>query len=210
MPQRSRCRRRRWLLLLAVVGSLLLLYAGRYRILVAAAHFLDVSEPPQATDYVMMLGGDEQVRPFVAAALVNAGLARKALVATIQLSGDELDGISAPEHEIIRAVLVHQGVPREAIVILNSECATTFDEARALADFLHAEPQSSVTVVTSSYHTRRTRLILRKTLGERFANVRLVGAPTDGFDATNWWHFEIGRRFYVNEYLKLAFYLVRY
>ena len=53
-------------------------------------------------------------------------------------------------------------------------------------------------------------MIFRKTFGERAASLRFVGAPLDGFDETNWWHFESGLRTYLNEYLKLAFYLVRY
>jgi hypothetical protein len=40
--------------------------------------------------------------------------------------------------------------------------------------------------------------------------VRFVGAPVDGFDETNWWHFEAGVNCYLNEYLKLAYYWLRY
>ncbi len=208
--QTPRRRGRRRLVLLAFATLLLLLYAGRSWILCAAARFLDVSEPAQATDYVMVLGGGADSRPFVAAALLDAGLARKAVVARIHAWGDELDGIAPLEQEIIRSVLVSQGVLPDAIVILERECKNTFDEARALAEFVQSQPQRSVTVVTSRYHTRRVRMIFRKTFGERAASLRFVGAPLDGFDEANWWHFEAGWRTYLNEYLKLAFYLVRY
>jgi len=207
---RQRGRRLRWLVLLALAVALLLLYVSRNRVLTSAAQFLDVSEPAQATDYVMVLGGNVQTRPFVAAALVNAGLARKALVATIKGSGDDRDGLVPSEQEMIRAVLVHEGVSPNVLLTLPNECASTFDEARALADFLETEPDSSVTVVTSSYHTRRTRSIFRKILGKRSARVRFLGAPVDGFDESNWWQFESGFSTYLNEYVKLAFYLVRY
>lgn len=203
---------RRWrqLLLLALAVALLVLYVSRNRVLVATARFLNVSEPVTGTDYVMVLGGEMQTRPFVAAALLNAGLARKAIVAKIKRSGDDRDDIIPAEQDIIRSVLVHEGVPPDAILTLNKECATTFDEAAALGEFLQSEPNRSVTVVTSTYHTRRARLIFRKVLGKRSANLRFLAAGTDGFNETNWWHFDSGLRFYVNEYLKLAFYLVRY
>src|SRR6516162_5700003 len=81
-------RRLRWLVLSVFVVALLVLYVSRNPVLTAAARFLDISEPVQATDYVMVLGGNVQIRPFVAAALLNAGLARKALVAKIKGSGD--------------------------------------------------------------------------------------------------------------------------
>src|SRR5947209_4312788 len=111
--------RRRLGLLLALAVALLLLYAGRNQILVAAARFLNVSDPAEATDYVMVLGGDMETRPFAAAALLNAGLACKAVVAKIKDSGDHLDGIVAPEQEIIRSVLVQQGVSPDAMVMLD-------------------------------------------------------------------------------------------
>jgi uncharacterized SAM-binding protein YcdF (DUF218 family) len=207
VPRRRRLGR---LLLLAAAVAALLLYFGRYPILRAAGSFLDVSEPAVATDYVMVLGGNLQTRPFAAAALVNAGLARKAIVATIAESGDTLDGIVPSEQEMIRALLVHQGVSPDAVLILPNLCASTFDEANALTEFLKSRPDSSVTVVTSAQHTRRTRWIFRKALGEHSAQVHFAGAPLDGFDATNWWRFESGFCTYVDEYLKLAFYLMRY
>ena len=74
--------RRRRLLLLAFVASLLVLYVGRNWILVKAARFLDISEPAEATEYVMVLGGEMQTRPFVAAAFINAGLAQNLSVFT--------------------------------------------------------------------------------------------------------------------------------
>ena len=206
----ARPRRLRRRVLLALVVAALLLYVGRNRILSAAGRFLDVSEPPVATDYVMVLGGNKETRPFAAAALIKVGLARKAIVATIAGHGDVLDGIAPCEQELIRAVLVRQGVSPDAVMILPNSCRSTFDEARALAEFLESEPDSSVTVITSCQHTRRTRWIFRKALGERSAHVHFVGVPMDGFDATNWWHFESGFCTYVDEYLKLAFYLVRY
>jgi uncharacterized SAM-binding protein YcdF (DUF218 family) len=195
---------------LIAVFSLLLLYARRADVLPLLAGFLDVSEPPQATDYVMVLGGDNQTRPFVAAALVKVGLARKALVAKIKRSGDNLDGIVPSDEEMIRSVLVRQGVPPDAVVMLDKECASTFDEACALAEFLASEPQSSVTIVTSCYHSRRARFIFRKVMGERSARLHVQSAPADGFNETNWWHFESGCQYYITEYLKLAFYLLRY
>jgi uncharacterized SAM-binding protein YcdF (DUF218 family) len=193
-----------------VAAVLLGLYAGRQRLLPAVARFLDVSEPAWETDYVMVLGGDLNARPFAAAAFVNAGLARRVLVSNPKAWGEDLDESIAPEQERARQVLVHQGVPPDAVILLDKECASTFDEACILADFLAAEPDSTVTVITSGYHTRRTRLIFRKKLGSHAGRVHFLGAPTDGFDENNWWHFESGFQSYLNEYVKLAFYLVRY
>jgi uncharacterized SAM-binding protein YcdF (DUF218 family) len=196
--------------LLALAIFCVAVYLGRSWVLRAAARFLDVSESATATDYVMVMGGNLESRPFAAAAFLNAGLARKAVVARFQLWGDALDGVAAPEQEAIRSLLVSLGVSPDAIVIMDTVCKSTFDEAQALAEFLQSQPQRTVTVVTSRYHTRRVRSIFRKTFGSRAACLRFLGTPTDGFDETNWWHFESGTTTYLNEYFKLAFYLVRY
>jgi uncharacterized SAM-binding protein YcdF (DUF218 family) len=187
-----------------------LLYLGRASLLRRAGRFLDVSEPPRPVDCVMVLGGGSQTRPFVAAALLKAGLARRVLLPAVKATGDNQDGISPPEQEVMKAVLVRQGVGPEAITVLKGDCASTYDEACALARFLEGEPSCSVTVVPSCYQTRRARLVFRKVLGDRFGQVHWVGAPTDGYDSTNWWLFEEGFRTYLDEYLKLAFYELCY
>jgi uncharacterized SAM-binding protein YcdF (DUF218 family) len=196
---------------LVVVAALLGLYASRGWVLPALARFLDVTESAQATDYVMVMGGDMETRPFAAAAILHVGLARRALMAPIKPSADSADGIVPSEQELARAVLVRQGTSPDRIVLLpGQECQSTFDEARALANFLAREPHSTVTVVTSSYHTRRVRMIFRKILGEHAARVHFRGTPSDGYNENNWWCFEGGLLAYLNEYLKLGFYRVRY
>jgi uncharacterized SAM-binding protein YcdF (DUF218 family) len=200
-----------WLLVLAVVAALVGLFLCRGWVLPGLARFLDVSEPAQSTDYVMVLGGDAETRPFAAAAFLHRGLAQKVLVAPIKPSADSEDGMVASEQELIRGVLVRQGTSPDAIVILpGKECRSTFDEARALAEFLAEAPNSTVTVLTSGYHTRRVRMIFRKVLGQHAVHVHFCGAPTDGYNENNWWRFEGGLLAYLNEYLKLPYYLVRY
>jgi uncharacterized SAM-binding protein YcdF (DUF218 family) len=186
------------------------LFGGCGYLLPAAARFLDVSEPPRAVDCVMVLGGGSETRPFVAAALVKAGLAKRVLLATARNAPEVQDGVFPPEHEIARRVLVGRGVPAEAVVVLPGECDSTIDEAHALGRFLDREPGVSVAVVTSGYHTRRARGLFRKVLGRRMAGVMFVAAPTDGFDETNWWRYRAGVRTYLNEYVKLAFYAPRF
>jgi uncharacterized SAM-binding protein YcdF (DUF218 family) len=201
-------RRARWVLALGTAAILLYLLSDR--LLPLAARFLDVSKPPAPADYVLVLGGGNSTRPFVAAALVKAGLARQVLLCRDTLLPDAEDGIVPPEYEIDRRVLQARGVAEEQITVLDGECTGTFDEAQALARFLEGKPGSAVAVVTTTYHTRRARAVLRRTLALRGEGVRLIGAPTDGYDASNWWHYEAGVEAYGVEYVKLAYYAARY
>ena len=205
---------RRWIRrcgwVLFATALLVLPYLARDQWLPLAGRYLDIAEVPAKSDYVFVLGGGTDVRPFVGAALYKAGLTKQLLVPTIALSTEAEDGLVPPEHEIIAEILRRRGVPSQAIIQLPGECRTTFDEARALAKFLDNDVQSSISIVTTTYHTRRVRFIFRQVLGDQVRRIRFVAAPTDGFDETNWWHFESGFMTYTNEYLKLIFYRLRY
>ncbi len=196
---------------LALLGVLAAaLYVTRDRTLPGLARWLDVGCPPEPSDYAVVLAGDENTRPFVAAALLNAGLARKVLVFTTSSSPGQEDGIMLPTHEISRQVFLHLGIPDEDIVVLDKRIVNTYYEAEALAEFLAASPGARVCVVTNDYHTRRARWIFAKVLGDRAGQVQFVSAPTDDFHAGNWWQVEVGFVTIVSEYLRLLFYLLRY
>jgi uncharacterized SAM-binding protein YcdF (DUF218 family) len=185
---------------------LVVLYLARGALLPPVARFLDVSEAPTKVDYVMVLGGGTQTRPFVAAALLTRGQANKALVPTVHLSPEARDGTTLSDPEVICRVLKARGVPEEAIVLLPGEASSTRDEARALRAFLESQPDCSVAVVTNRAHTRRARMLFNQTLGERAGQVHFVGVPTDGFDESNWWQSEMGFAYYTKEYAKLLVY----
>jgi uncharacterized SAM-binding protein YcdF (DUF218 family) len=202
--------RRRWprgvLLLLALLA---ILYMVCGWLLLMAVRFLDVSEPPRAVDAVLVLGGGADTRPFVAAALVRSGLVHRVLVPTVRPSSESEDGLPLSEDELIRRVLQARGVPDETVVMLPGKVDSTRDEARALGRFLEVEPNTSVAVVTNSFHTRRARMLFRHVLGERMAQVHFIGAPTDRFNAADWWRQEEEFSCYASEYLKLVYYGLR-
>ncbi|MCA9073900.1 MAG: YdcF family protein [Planctomycetaceae bacterium] len=154
--------------------------------------------------------GDETLRPLVGAALVKVGMAREVLVPATRVSADEKDGISQPTSEIVRRILLHRGIPEMKIVSLNCANRTTFDDARALAEFLESKPLDTVIVITNAFHTRRTRYIFREVLGSKADRLRFVAAPNPGFADDNWWQQRTGIRIVLSENIKLFFYFLRY
>ena len=95
--------RRRWcFLVLAVAAAVLVgVYMSRGYLLPPMAYWLDVGGPPRRADYVMVLPGDANVRPFVAAALVKAGLAGRVLVPKTESAPEVDDGIYPSSDELI-------------------------------------------------------------------------------------------------------------
>ena len=168
----------------------------------------EASQTPGQAEYVMVLNGNENTRPFVAAALAKAGIARHALVTRV---APEMNNPYLPPYdEINRDVLLNRGVSPDRVTILPAAAATTYDEAQALAAFLKDRPQARVLIVTDDFHTRRSRWVFAKVLGESFERVSFVAAPADAYRPDRWWQDEAGFIAFTTEYLKLAFYAVYY
>ena len=132
------------------------------------------------------------------------------LVAEVELSPAVKDGIIPPYHELNRQVLLKCGVPAADVTILPGAAATTYDEAKALAVFLKDRPDARVLIVTSDYHTRRSRWVFARVLADRARQVSIVSAPTDEFRMDCWWQSQLGFLAIVTEYLKFAFYAADY
>lgn len=201
--------RRRCFTLASIVAVLAILYSARAPLLSAAGHWLDVGERPQPTDYCLILSGDVQSRPFGAAALFQKGYVRREIWLTHPTSGQPMFGEPSPEAAEL-AILKKLGVPAERIAVLDGDCDSTYDESVALANKLAGDHRSSVTIVTSNYHTRRSRYIFETTLAANGNPLHFVSVPTDFFTADNWWTTEEGVASYSKELLKLPFYVIRY
>ena len=174
--------------------------------------WLDVgTTAPEPVDYVLALGGGEEIRPFVGAALVNMGLAERALVLQTESGPDVQDGIKRSTQEIIRDVYLVRGVPREQLEFLEGASSSTFDEASAARRFFETQQRPvRLAVVTHDFHTRRARWIFRRALEDLPITLVMVSAPTEDYRLETWWTSKPGFITVIAEYLRLALYLFRY
>ena len=202
--------RRRYLLLALTmaVAVAIALWVMRESLLSAMPRWLDIGERPHHADYVLILTGDENTRPFVAAALLKTGFASHALITEVLQIPNSTP--YPPHHEIARQVLLKRGIASDDITILPAKATTTYDEAIALKTFLADRPNARAMVVTNDFHTRRSRWIFSRVFGEQTAKLSFVSAPYDAYLQNNWWRDEEGFVTIGTEYLKLAFYLVYY
>jgi len=202
---------RRWLFVLAVLFILAVAtFNQRQRFLPQVAHWLDVGQAPTRTDYVMVLPGHSETRPFVAASCVRLGLADRVLVPRARASNDTADGIVPPSHDIVAAVMECRGISSEKVVILPGESGSTFDDATALATFLETQPAARVTIVTNGFHTRRARWIFRQRIPTLMGRLHFVSAPYPNYEADRWWCTAENLDTVCSEYLKLLFYWCKY
>ena len=195
----------RWQRLLLVAGLLAVLAIAAYRpLLTGMAAFLVVQDPLERSDVIVVLSGgrgDERVRQA-------ADLYHQALAPIVLLSGGvEMVGISIPELQ--RRQALARGIPPSALRVEPASTSTA-DQARFLRPMLEQMRARRATVVTSSFHTRRTRYLFRRIFNGSPVEIRVYPVQRDVFQLSEWWKRDWETEQVVLEYVKLALAMLRY
>jgi uncharacterized SAM-binding protein YcdF (DUF218 family) len=184
----------RLLFLMACVVLLFLVYLARHPLMRMAGNFWVVDQGPVASDAIVILGDDNYPadRATRAAELVKAGWAPRVIA-----SGRYLRP-SASIAELEEHDLIDRGVPASAVVRLAHRAENTRDEAEAISQFIGSKGWKRIIVVTSNYHTRRSRYICERLFPAGTA-LRVVAARDSDFDPDNWWHTRLGVKIFAHE-----------
>jgi uncharacterized SAM-binding protein YcdF (DUF218 family) len=179
------------------------LLVARDPLLTAAARYLIVQDPLDRADVIVVLAGgrrDERVRQ--AADLYKEGYAPRVLLS----GGEEMVGISIPE--LMRRQALAHGVPAAALVF-ETASTSTGEQADYLRPILERGGVRRAIVVTSSYHTRRTRYLFRRAFAGSSVDIRVFPVQQDLFSPVAWWTREQDTETVVLEYIKLLLAFVR-
>jgi uncharacterized SAM-binding protein YcdF (DUF218 family) len=201
------------IILLTLLLVCLLVYSLRTPILTGLANYLvNTDTPLEKADMIFVLNGDYNTRPFTASDLYQQGFAPLVAIAQAESSPAQLLGLEDNPTDIAVEVMKLRGVPSDKLLVLNDigPVTSTFDEARALRNYIEAHKLNSVILVTSAFHTRRSRWIFERELDGVPVRLLVTAAPHSRFDASNWWQNEEGLIFLNNEYIKLIFYKIKY
>jgi uncharacterized SAM-binding protein YcdF (DUF218 family) len=172
-------------LLTVVVG----LGASAVIIFLGVGRWLIVEDPLDKSHAIVVLSGRMPMRAKEAARLYNAGYApqvwlTRAVEPTASLQ--EMHIAYLGEDFFNSQVLMHEGVPSNAIHVLEQPINNTADEIAVIAAQLERERNGSVIIVTTKAHTRRVRALWRAlSSGRGRAIVR--AAQTDTFAPGHWW-----------------------
>jgi uncharacterized SAM-binding protein YcdF (DUF218 family) len=179
---RSRARR----ILLAVGISCVLLAVICF---FGVGRWLVVEDPLSKARAIAVLSGGMPSRAKEAAKLYREGYAPEIWLTHSAEPGETLAVMNIPfegeDYYNVR-VLVHEGVPAGAIRILVPPIVNTADEMNAIAAALAGERDRTVIIVTTKAHTRRVRLLWRKSASGRGRAI-VRAASDDLFDARRWW-----------------------
>ena len=203
-----RMRRRPLLTALLMVLALLALVVVAHRpLLRAAGHALVVEEPGPPADAIVVVAGGTPSREARAAALFQAGGAPRVLVSRQFVPGRVQTLIEMGirpldfQGESVR-VLEKLGVPRDAIVTLDRSVEITETELRQVVAAAKVRGWHRVTLVTSSLHARRVRLIWRREAAGA-VEAGIAVAPDECSSEDGWWRRRRCSEAVLHEYLGL-------
>lgn len=210
-PKSRRPTRRISLFAVLVIVGALWIFAPR--IANSYARWLIVADPIPHADIAIALSGAEGERLLAAIELYREKKVDQILIVgpTSPIlkvyTGEE--GLSQGEAK--RRIAVRKGV-REEDALLELGATSTYEEAVSTVERAAREGWSSVVIVTSPMHTRRSRATFRKLLADTGIEVYTHHLPLDRStqNPENWWTREGDTMAVFTETVKLGFYAKNY
>jgi uncharacterized SAM-binding protein YcdF (DUF218 family) len=179
-----------WLLVLLLLASLLLVvYLVRGPLLSALADWWVVDEPLERSQAIVVLAGDNVMGDRLRHAVE---LYRQGWAPRVVLSGFSYRSYFN-EVEWMQQEAVNLGVPEDHIIAVPQRATSTLAEALALHRVLAEHEFRTIIVVTSNYHTRRSRMIFRALYREQGTQILMSAAPDHEFKPQRWWKDREGR-----------------
>jgi uncharacterized SAM-binding protein YcdF (DUF218 family) len=195
--------KRRYLLISVIIAVVLLIVALHPLILEGVGRFLIIQDKLSPSDVILVLAGDangERVAEGVK--LYKAGLAKKMLV-----SGGPL-AWNLTSAEWMKRQAVAMGVPAGDILLQDRSRSTLEDIAYSLP-VIKEKGFKSVILVTSPYHTRRSKRVFRKMGAGSGVSVSVYPAQNSDFKLDRWWLRHEDTSHVVWEYVAMVYYFLK-
>lgn len=195
---------RRLLILLMLVAVGAAAYLQREPLLESMARFLIIQDPLESADVIVVLSGgqgDERVAQ-------GAQLFHERRAPRVLLSGG-MGRMELSTTELMRRQALRHGIPESAL-LFERDSTSTAEQARYLRPILEARGFRRAIIVTSSYHSRRTRYLFRHIFTGSPVDARIYPVQKDIFSPVKWWTRDWDTEEVVLEYIKLALAVARY
>ena len=167
-----------------------------------------INDPPTKGDAIVVLGGGSQTRPFEAARLYQAGLAPVILVMNSELSATDSLGLTIPQAELARRILLTNGVPAAAIQTAGTNLTSTFEETLAVKEWSKISHAASFLIPTGPFHSRRVRWAFRRAFTASPARFTVMSIGPE--QCRNWWRNEETLIEFQNDVIKSLYYHLKY
>lgn len=188
-----------------IIGVLVIFLIGIIYCLLNLGRFLVVSDDLEKSDAIVVFSGDNGVRTEVGVELLKGGYGE-----CLILSGGKVyDDVTMAE--LMKNHAIKLGVDENKILI-DDKSLTTYENAEFTKEIMEENNFNSLIVVTSDYHTRRSKLTMEKSLEDTLIdgqNVEVIVTPSkeEEFDI-KWWTSGNSILLIISEYLKLIGYWI--
>lgn len=203
--------KKRNILLLLFLISLLAGGLFRNAVLQAVGSLLIAEDPLERADAIFLLGGGSYDRGREAAKLFGEKYADFIISTGGQISGT-LKSLDMPYKEAmvskIGMVKNHQLDPESIIAI--EEGTSTREEAALILKYCQQREFSKIIILSSKFHTRRVGCVFKPLFEENGIELMVHGAPSSKYDEDEWWKKEEGMIMVNNEYMKHIYYFFKY
>jgi uncharacterized SAM-binding protein YcdF (DUF218 family) len=195
------------IILLVIAVILLLIFLSNSYLIKLSYDFLAFKDHPDKADIVIVLSGDiAGDRVPKAVELFTKRYAEKVMMMGSQIQWDTY------EQEIMKRHAVSLGVPADNVMVVNQGESTYAQAVKSVEVMKHNNFRSAI-IVTSDYHTRRTRYIFNKVSSKE--QLKFIFIPSDSLytnlihSSRLWKHSELFELLFY-EYTKLFWYWLRY
>lgn len=182
------------IVLIVLVVLIALLYLVRGPLLRLAGSFWVRPDHPATSDVIVILSDDDFTadRATRAADLYHDGWAPRVVA-----SGRWLRPYISVA-DLMQRDLEARGVPHKAIIPFAHDAPDTLEELRGVDEFAKQHGWKRIMIVTSNYHTRRTRYLCDHVFASD-AHVLVESAPDHDYDPDSWWKTRIGLKTFFHE-----------
>jgi len=151
--------------------------------------WLVAEDPLRKADAIAVLSGRMPSRALEAARVYKEGYAPRVWLTHSTEPGAALAQLSISyvgEDSYDKQILMHEGIPENAIAVLDPPIVNTADEMKTIGEELRKENGRAVILVTSKVHTRRVKALWSR-LSARYGEAIVHGVSDDSFDPGRWW-----------------------
>ena len=168
--------------------------------------FLIVNDELHKADAIVVFSGDNGPRTEKGVELLKEGLGDYLILS----GGRVYDDVTMAE--LMKNHAVKLGVKEDRILI-DDKASTTHENAEFTKDIIEENKFKSIIVVTSEYHSRRSKLAMKKVLENTLVDGEkievMVAHSTEEKFTTKWWTSGNSILIVISEYLKLIGYWLK-
>ena len=195
--------KKKWIFLLVCLLTLLTLYTAHPVYLSVLGHLMVVSDPIEKSDAIIVLDGDypQDERLLHAVQLWKSGYAPKVILSAKLAEWQTYEDYPSWRHAVKLRVF-----SKDTLLVATHAADSTKEEAQYLRIYSRQHGFKSVIIVTSNYHTWRTKRVYEKEWRDRDIRVYISPAYSSQFHPDEWWKHRADSRTFFYEFSKIIWY----